>query len=543
MNPKIKFGATAFVTAVAMGASMLTSGAEAVGAAAAETVPTVRQADADTPSAFAPPTLQARERAVASADRALVAQARELRAGPGDAFERPEVTSGVRGLQYLLYRRTHHGLPVYGGDVIVSTDSGGSVVNAVTTGQRAVLEGVDTTARIDARRAAAVARAEVAVVREVGTPVLVVHAAAERPRLAWEVAVTGGTDQAPKALRVFVDAHDGTVFDSYDQVRYGTGNSFYNGNPVTIQTTASGSSYSMTDPTRPSLRCGRVNSGPYVKTTDTWGNGSGTNLETACVDVLFAAQKQWDMLRNWLGRNGHDGSGRSYPASVGLNSINAYWNGTAVVFGHNQANTKQLTSLDLVGHEYGHAVFEYSGSNGGNAPEAIALSESGGDIFGTLAEHYVNHPPALDEPDYLIGEEVDVAGSGPVRNMYNPALLGEPNCYTASPPSGGPHNHWFYLLAEGTNPTGGPASPVCSGPSSLTGVGIRRAAEVYYGALLLKTAPWTYAKERLATLQAAKVLSPTSCALYQTVRAAWNAINVPARPGEPTCVSSSPRVP
>ncbi|MEV7908016.1 M4 family metallopeptidase, partial [Streptomyces anulatus] len=351
----------------------------------------------------------------------------------------------------------------------------------------------------------------------------------------WEVAVTGGTDLEPKDLRVFVDALDGTVFDSYDQVRYGTGNSHYNGNPVTIQTTASGSSYSMVDPTRPSLRCSRWNGSVFVKATDTWGNGSGTDLETACVDVMFAEQKQWDMLRDWLGRVGVDKNGHTFPAIVGLNQVNAYWDGSSVIFGYNQAHTKLLTSLDIVGHEYGHGVYYYSGSNDGNEAEARGIDESAGDIFGTLTEHYVNHPVALDEPDYLIGEEADTSGSGPIRNMYNPALAGEPNCYSRPASSGGPHNHWFYLLAEGTNPPGKPASPVCAGPSSLTGIGIRKAGRIFYTGLQSKTWPWTHARARAASVRAAQALYPDGCLEVNATKAAWTAVNVPPQSGEVVC--------
>lgn len=95
---------------------------------------------------------------------------------------------------------------------------------------------------------------------------------------------------------------------SSGQALLGSGNSHFNGNPVTIQTTYSGGLYSLNDPTRPGMGCGRLNGPVFTKTTDTWGNGTGTSLETACVDVMFAAQKHWDMLRNWLGRNGVDGA-------------------------------------------------------------------------------------------------------------------------------------------------------------------------------------------------------------------------------------------
>ncbi|WP_239090093.1 M4 family metallopeptidase, partial [Sphaerimonospora thailandensis] len=245
--------------------------------------------------------------------------------------------------------------------------------------------------------------------------------------------VTGTSKQGgPSVLHVYVDAQDGSVIDTVDDVREGTGNGKYNGR-VTIDTSGSGSSYSMTDPKRPGLRCGGQNGAAYTKSSDSWGNGSGTDLETACVDAMYAAQTEWNMLRDWLGRNGTNGSGSSFPARVGLTDVNAYWNGSYTNFGRNQANNGQATSMDVVGHEYGHAIFQFSGSGGaGSGNEAGGLNESTGDIFGALTEHYANNPN--DPPDYLVGESVNLAGRGPIRNMYNPGALGDPNCYSSSIP-------------------------------------------------------------------------------------------------------------
>ncbi|MEU1732350.1 M4 family metallopeptidase [Streptosporangium sp. NPDC020145] len=321
----------------------------------------------------------------------------------------------------------------------------------------------------------------------------------------------------------------------------GSGNSHFNGNPVAVQTTYSGGLYSLNDPTRPGLSCGRLNGPVLTKPTDTWGDGTGTSLETACVDVMFAAQKHWDMLRDWLGRNGVDGAGHSYPASVGLNDVNAYWDGARAVFGHNSARTDQLTSLDLVGYHYGLAVYAKTGYDDGNGPEAQSLRLSAADIFGTLTEHYANHPPALDEPDYLIGEEVNIVGGGPLRNMYDPSLTGNRNCYPLSmipPADGGPQDHWFYLLAEGTNPPGKPASPVCAGPSTLTGVGIQKAARIFYQGIQRKSLGWSYGRARVATMLAAKNLY--GCPEMNATKAAWTAIRVPAQAGEPTCSTPTP---
>ena len=55
------------------------------------------------------------------------------------------------------------------------------------------------------------------------------------------------------------------------------------------------------------------------------------------------------------------------------------------------------------------------------------------DTFGAATEWFANNPN--DPPDYLVGEEVNLVGSGPIRNMYNPSLAGDSNCYSSSTPS------------------------------------------------------------------------------------------------------------
>ena len=133
-----------------------------------------------------------------------------------------------------------------------------------------------------------------------------------------------------------------------DLVRDGTGNGYHNG-AVTITTSGSNSSFSMLDTTRPGVRCGGQSGTTFTGTDDVWGNGSGTNLETACVDALYAVQKQWDMLGSWLGRNGINGSGDGFPARVGLTQANAFWNGSYASFGRSSDGQRQATSMDVVG--------------------------------------------------------------------------------------------------------------------------------------------------------------------------------------------------
>ncbi|MEU4222577.1 M4 family metallopeptidase, partial [Actinoplanes sp. NPDC026623] len=360
--------------------------------------------------------------AASSADQLVDSAAAEnvLHRSDGDSLKRTGVVQGTRGLQYVTYARSFEGLPVVGGDVVVTTDAAGAV-KGTAVAQTAEIN-VGTTAKITGAQAAATAKAQLAKVDSASAAVLKVLAWGT-PKLAYEVAVEGRTAQnKPSNLHIFVDAATGAVLDQVDDVREGTGNGYYYGN-VTINTSGSGSSFSMTDTTRPGLKCGGQNGSAYTGTDDAWGNGSGTNLETACVDALWGAQREADMFSAWFNRNGILGNGNTPPIRVGLADVNAYWNGSYVNFGHNQANTRQATPIDVVGHELGHAVFQSTPGGAGSGNENGGINESTGDIFGALTEAYANS--ALDPPDYTVGEEVDLVGDGPIRYMYNPSLAGD----------------------------------------------------------------------------------------------------------------------
>ncbi|MFB7947504.1 M28 family peptidase [Kitasatospora phosalacinea] len=496
------------------------------------------QANAAPPSATPAPTPLAA--AVSAADLAASAGLDALAKGPDESYERRNVTQFLNGLYSVSYERSYKGLPVVGGDAVVLADGQGKVRGVQNAASGPV--GVPTKAKVGAAAAERTARAQLAKVDSADAPRLVVRVKDGTSRLAWESVLTGSAEGRPSHLHVFVDAVTGEVADSYDDVKAGTINSKYNGPAgLTITTTGSGSSYSLRDPSRPGLSCADYSTGQvFSKSSDSWGNGSATSKETGCADVMFAAQKEWDMLRDWLGRNGHNGNGGSWPVKVGLNDVNAYWDGSSVSIGHNQSN-EWISSIDVVGHEFGHGLDQYTP---GGANNESGLGEATGDIMGALTEAYANEPAPYDNPDYTVGEMINLVGQGPIRVMYNPSQIsGNPNCYSSSIPNteehaaAGPLNHWFYLLAEGSSPGGGkPSSPTCNS-SSVTGVGIRDAGRVFYGGMLLKTSGMTYKKYRTATLTAAKNLDST-CNLFNRTKAAWDAVSVPAQTGDPTCVGN-----
>ncbi|WP_225993285.1 M4 family metallopeptidase [Actinomadura rudentiformis] len=474
--------------------------------------------------------------AAASADRIVVAKPTAFRKASKDRIVRKSVVSGLNGLQYVAYERTYNGLPVYGGDFVVTTNSTGAVLST-SVAQRQKLN-VGTKATVSATQAAKTSRAQITKVTSASTPRLTVIAEGSG-RLAYETVVEGLQKKAPTKLHVFVDAKTGKVVQTWDEVADVADDvSHYHGT-IDVSTAAT----EMSDPTRSGIRCGGQNGATFTGPDSAWGNGSGTNLETACVDALYAVQKEWDMLGAWLGRNGINGTGGGFPARVGLNQANAFWNGSYTSFGRNQAGTKQVTPTDVVAHEYGHAIFQTTpgGSSGGSGNEKGGLNESAGDIFGALTEFYMNEPASLDPPDYLVGEEVDLVGSGEIRNMYNPSAEGDPNCYSSSIPStevhaaAGPQNHWFYLLAEGSNPGGGkPSSPTCNN-STVTGIGVQKAGAIFMGGLNRKVTAWSHARARIETINAALQLYPGSATECNAVKAAWAAVSVPAQSGEAAC--------
>ena len=499
-------------------------------------------------AAIPDPGTAAASAAASAAESAVAARPAELFVGADDTLIRTGVQPGGSGLYYSSYERTYRGLPVIGGDSVVVTNATGAVLTMVAA-QEAVLT-VDTKAAVSADSARAAARSRIATALTASAPRLVVLAEGNG-RLAWETSVAGADqDGRPTGQRVYVDARTGEHVRSVDTVMAGTGNGYYNGT-VGFGSSGSGTSFSMADPARPGLRCGGGDNVTYTGADDNWGNGSGTDLETACVDAMYAAGREWDMLSAWAGRNGFDGNGHGYAIWVGFDYVNAYWyepnspnpgDPAHTAFGHSSDGQRQMTALDVVGHEIGHSVYYSTPGASGPTSENHALNEGTGDIFGTLTEFYANNPN--DPADFDLAEEVDFSGSGPIRRMYDPTIMGDPGCYAAGQPSPEPHagagplDHWFYLLARGNNPPGGPTSPICAGgPASIAGIGLQAAARIWYNALLTKTSSWLYGNARSATLTAAKNLYPGSCAVFNTVRGAWNGVGVGAQPGEPTCTA------
>jgi Zn-dependent metalloprotease len=469
--------------------------------------------------------------AAASADALVASRPAQLMSSAGEIYSHGNViTSG--GLSYVPYDRTYLGLPVVGGDFVVVTDSAGAVLStSVALQYRIGTLGIKPA--ISSGAAELVARQELKSVSAVQGTRLVVYALGSSARLAWQTTVAGTGATGYSRLTVTVDALTGRVLDRLERVMHGTGNGNWNGT-VTITTTSSGGVFFMSSPTVSNLPCqDAANNTTFSGPDDIWGNGVGTNRETGCVDAFYGASVEAQMLSAWLGRNGMNGSGGAWPIRVGLNDLNAFYDGTQVQIGHNSVN-QWIGALDVVAHEMGHGVDDTTpgGISRNGTQEFVA------DVFGATTEFFAANPN--DPSDFTVGEEINLSGTGPIRNMYNPSLLGDPNCYsrkiahTEVHAAAGPGNHWFYLAAIGSNAAGQPVSPTCNG-STVTGIGIQKAMQIFYNAMLMKTSQSSYPNYRRWTLQAAKNLFPGSCVEFNAIKAAWDAVSVPAQSGEATC--------
>ena len=116
--------------------------------------------------------------------------------------------------------------------------------------------------------------------------------------------------------------------------------------------------------------------------------------------------KTWDYYANTYQRYSIDNKHYRMLARVhygASNYANAFWNGKSLAFGDNGGNA--FVSMDLVGHEYTHGVFEKALGVDAQHPliyagEVGAFNESFADIFGTAVEFYVREHQCIPcQPD------------------------------------------------------------------------------------------------------------------------------------------------
>ncbi|MBJ7001016.1 M4 family metallopeptidase [Streptomyces griseofuscus] len=516
------------------------------------------------PAAHAAPR-PSRAAAVQHAASALRAHASSLGLDSAQATSVRDVIVDKDGSQHVRYDRTYHRLPVLGGDFVVHIGPDGGYRGA-DRASRAALALPSTTPEVSAPEAADLATNALRAanlgnrLRQVkAKPQLIVDALHGTPRLAWRTdAVALDSLGNPVARTVLTDARTGARIDAWDSIETATGDgrSLYSGT-VPLETTQSGSSYQLKDPTRGNTYTGdaanktdlcifgicisRAPSTVFTDTDNHWGTGATGDRSSAAVDAQYGTDETWDYYKNVHGRNGiaGDGKGSYNRVHYGSNYNNAFWDDSCfcMTYGDGDGTTfGPLVALDVAGHEMSHGVtsktagLTYSGESGG-------LNEATSDILGTMVEWYANN--SSDPGDYLIGEQIVRPGFGgtALRYMDKPSRDGSSADYWSSSVgnldvhySSGVANHFAYLLAEGSGAKviNGVSynSPTYNG-STVSGIGHDKVGKIWYRALTVyMTSSTNYTGARTATLNAAKDLYGAGSAEYNAVAAAWSAVNV-----------------
>lgn len=283
----------------------------------------------------------------------------------------------------------------------------------------------------------------------------------------------------------------------------------------------------------------------FVDNDNNWTSAehNNSNKDNAALDAHWGSEMTYDFWKNVFNRNSYDNNNapiRSYvhydnnPAD-GVGYGNAFWNGSVMTYG--DGSLYPLTSIDVCGHEIGHAVCTYT-ANLVYQNESGAMNEGFSDIWGACIEHY-GRTGSLQNPIpnsvWLIGEDISSSG---LRSMSNPNSKGDPdtylgtNWYSGTADSGGVHtnsgvlNHWFYIVTAGKSGTNNAPSP---STYSVTGIGMQKAAEIAYLAERDYLTPnATYQDARNATIAVASSLYCANSPETIAVTNAWYAVNVGA---------------
>lgn len=401
----------------------------------------------------------------------------------GDELHAQDVMIDPEGARHVRFIRTHNGMPVLGGDLVVHLDRQLAYTGATSAAAHTV-KPTATQAKVTAEQAAS--KAAQAAKGDAGSAQLVVDARGGSAALAYQVTVTGNGSSStvvvdaltgkvrsntpdadeflsPKLLDALrkrgetADPATGTAGGDaaagllgsglsgathYPATAHGTGKTLFVGNVGLTTTATSRGHYQLKDPSRygtetrdaKGSETEKFSSGAkFTNTTNVWGNGKTTSRASAAADAQYGITKTLDFYKSTFGRKGIANNSKAAQGMVhwGKKVANAFWDPTCncMLYGDGDGDMfkKPLVVLDVTGHELTHGVVDatakleptYVDPQGNQYGEPGALNESLADIFGSNVEFYAKN--TKDTPDYLIGEKLGLAQKF-LRRLDHPSL-------------------------------------------------------------------------------------------------------------------------
>ncbi|PNE37471.1 MULTISPECIES: M4 family metallopeptidase [Streptomyces] len=451
--------------------------AATLSAGAAVATPASPAASPSAPSATGTPAIVDAARAAAYAHSATTG------VGAQDTLKATDTLVDADGSRHVRFVRTHRGMPVLGGDLVVHLGADSSY-QGVTRAARHTVDLPTADPKLSGRQAAA--KAAAVAQGTAGEPRLVVDARAGRTALAYQVQVDdSGTAEAGGARTVVIDAATGNVLSNipvnepflspsvqhklrqrgerltpgtavaatppapgkpaaghYPAPATGSGVSFFVGTVPLSTTQTTKNAFVLRDSTRGNTETrdagGKeldkfLTGKPFTSGTNSWGNGTAVDRTTAAVDAQFGITSTLDFYKKTFGRKGikNDGAGAHALVHYGANVGNAFWSSDCgcMLYGDGDGKlfTKPLVVLDVTGHELTHGVVDATARleptrvdpEGRQFGEPGALNESLADIFGSAVEFATNNPK--NPPNYLMGEKLGLAQKF-LRRLDKPSL-------------------------------------------------------------------------------------------------------------------------
>ena len=275
----------------------------------------------------------------------------------------------------------------------------------------------------------------------------------------------------------------------------------------------------------------------FSNTNTNWtsGNWATFSQNQVALDAHWGAEKVLDYWSSVHNRNSLNNSGLNITSYVHYSTgwVNAQWDGSgyAMRYGDGSGAITPLTALDIIAHEMGHGITQFTADLYYGYTESGALSEGFSDIWGACVKNFADP----NKPLWLCGGEIFQNTSyNCIRDMQNPksSLAYEtphPNTYYGQywDTWGEPHfnstvlSHWFYLICQG-----GSGTNDLMNAYNVTGIGINKAEKITYKTLLDLYPTADYNAARNASIQAAINLYGVCSLEVKSVTNAWYAVGV-----------------
>ncbi|MFY0572747.1 M4 family metallopeptidase [Archangium lansingense] len=409
-----------------------------------------------------------------------------------------------QGTTHIRYGQTKNGLPVVNEELVFHVDSNGIITAVNGTARDGEIVSSKATISPEAAVIAALDATTGRHLASEGSRLVYVRSNQDgKLKLAYEVTVTGEGADLPIRDLVYVSAKDGSLVQRNSKVHSALNRKVYSAN--------NGSST------------------PGTLKRSEGGAATGDAHVDGNYDKLGGT---YDCYKNNFNRDSFDNAGAALISTVHYSSnyVNAYWDGTQMVYGDGDGVNSGMLGLsaDVTTHELTHAVTEYE-SNLTYSGESGGLNEAMSDIFGAYCESYASGTWATTNAVFMVGDDIwtPATANDALRYMYDPAKDGASLDYWTSSSgsvdvhySSGIANLAFTLLSKGG------LHPRSKSTINVTGIGVQKAGAVFYKANAdYMTASTTFAQAKAYTVQAATALGYTTAEIA-SVTAAWEAVGV-----------------